>query len=81
MTNADTPLLALDGIIDEPVNPFTGNKLSSAIKEAPEHRIAYCENDATELYRGGRNDYIVKEWVTMKGNDTFDLSAWRIVDD
>ena len=81
MTNADTPLLALDGIIDDPVNPFTGNKLSSAIKEAPEHRIAYCENDATELYRGGRNDYIVKEWIALKGNDTFDLSAWRIVDD
>ena len=27
MTNADTPYLATEGIIDNPTNPFTGNPL------------------------------------------------------
>ncbi|GMO53536.1 MAG: YidC/Oxa1 family membrane protein insertase [Termitinemataceae bacterium] len=29
MTNADTPLIALDGVVDNPVNPFTHKKLQS----------------------------------------------------
>ena len=28
MTNADTPFLALDGVIADPVNPFTGNPIT-----------------------------------------------------
>ena len=34
MTNADTPILALDGLIDAPVNPFTGKPITNAAKEA-----------------------------------------------
>lgn len=32
MTNADTPTIALSGIIEKPVNPFTGNIISSESK-------------------------------------------------
>ena len=33
MTNADTPTLALKGIIDHPVNPFTGNEINDDMKK------------------------------------------------
>ena len=81
MTNADTPLLALDGIIDNPVNPFTGKKLTSDIKNNSEHLIAFCGNDDAGEYRNDRKDYIIKQWVALKGNEVSDLSAWRIIDD
>jgi hypothetical protein len=35
MTNADVPFLALTGQIENPVNPFTGNLISTANKEKP----------------------------------------------
>ncbi|MBR1472503.1 MAG: hypothetical protein IJ600_12800 [Lachnospiraceae bacterium] len=37
MTNADTPLLAAEGLIGTPVNPFTGAVLSSDAKKAGVH--------------------------------------------
>ncbi len=33
MTTGDVPTLALDGIVEDPVNPFTGNPVSSAPKK------------------------------------------------
>ncbi len=34
MTNADTPVIAMEGIIDHPVNPFTGNPVTDEAKAA-----------------------------------------------
>ena len=36
MTNADTPSIALNSIIKDPVNPFTGNKINSDVKNNSE---------------------------------------------
>ena len=35
MTNADVPTIALEGIINDPVNPFTGKKINSDSKNGP----------------------------------------------
>lgn len=35
MTNADVPALATDDLIENPVNPFTGNPINSDAKESP----------------------------------------------
>ena len=34
MPNADTPVIAMEGIIDHPVNPFTGNPVTDEAKAA-----------------------------------------------
>ena len=39
MTNADTPTLAMEGLIDNPVNPFTGVPIDSSAKEAEELHV------------------------------------------
>lgn len=35
MTNADVPLLAMEGLIDNPVNPFTSNPITDENKKQP----------------------------------------------
>ena len=35
MSNADVPYLSLINIIDNPINPFTGNEITTKAKEAP----------------------------------------------
>jgi hypothetical protein len=35
MSNADVPYLSLADVIDNPVNPFTGNIISTERKKAP----------------------------------------------
>ena len=76
MTNADTPLLALEGLVENPVNPFTGKALSDATKYLPEQLIAF-EGDVRP-YRN--NGYTFKKltWYA-NSNDIFDPSAWRYV--
>ena len=42
MTNADVPVLATEGLIDHPVNPFTGKEINSAQKR---ERVQYIPID------------------------------------
>ena len=74
MTNADTPVLALDGLVDEPVNPFTGNPVSDAAKAAEEHHIFYT--DISDPWDNDGNTFLPDRWYALKGQDIFDLSAW-----
>ena len=74
MTNADTPVLALDGLVDEPVNPFTGKPVSDAAKAAEEHRVFYT--DISDPWDNDGNTFLPDRWYALKGQDIFDLSAW-----
>ena len=74
MTNADTPVLALEGLVDEPVNPFTGNPVSDAAKAAEEHHIFYT--DISDPWDNDGNTFLPDRWYALKGQDIFDLSAW-----
>ena len=79
MTNADTPTLAFSGLIDNPVNPFTGNKITSDYKDKPEQRIAYTSSWST--YENNGNAFKDITWIGLKGSDTSDTASWRIIGD
>lgn len=64
MTNAETPFLAFDGIISNPVNPSTGNPLVSQLNS----------DSFTVMY----NDDIVAEDV--EGRTTYSEGVWYEVD-
>ena len=77
MTNADTPSLALQGIIEDPENPFTGNKIGMYMKESPLYiamgRIANRSRTQLDLnqkkdYYVHKNIYELKNWIPA---DTF----------
>jgi membrane-anchored protein YejM (alkaline phosphatase superfamily) len=79
MTNADVPTMALSGIIENPVNPFTGNLISSNAKNSALY-VTTSDN-----YDINRNDgYVLEtsdgEWYTVKDN-IFDVNNWTKVEE
>lgn len=79
MTNADTPTLAFSGLIENPVNPFTGNAINSDGKNVAEHHIATTKVWSIDDYTGNEKKYRDILWVGLKGTDTTDMDSWRVI--
>ena len=74
MTNADTPTIAFDGLISDPVNPFTGNVIDNEHKNENEHHVFYTDMWGTEENNG--NTFLPGFWYSLKGDNIFDMSSW-----
>ena len=48
MTNADTPVLAMKDLIENPVNPFTGKLVSSEAKQQNQYVTTSMDNSVYE---------------------------------
>ena len=76
MTNADVPTLATDGLIDDPVNPFTGKPINSDEKMAHDQIITtnwlwnIKENNGTTFNTEGDG-----HWYSIHDN-IFDAGNW-----
>ena len=75
MTNADTPMLAFSGIINDPVNPFTGQAVSDEAKHSGEQHIMTIggsnqvnENNGTVFQPG--------QWYALRGEDALNRNNW-----
>ena len=81
MTNADTPLQAFGGLIENPVNPFTGNPLTMDGKTDWPMLIYDSEdwNVSGSDTIAGADAYSFSEgdWYAFTGNRIFDRSAWE----
>ncbi len=77
MTNADTPVLATEGLIQDPVNPFTGKPLTSDAKYGDLHLVE------TDWHFANNNgyDFADKQVITFRGRDVSDIDCWIIEDD
>ena len=75
MTNADTPVLATDGLIRDPVNPFTGKAITSDPKYDGELHLV-----ETDWHFASNNgyDFADKQVITFRGQDVTDISNWII---
>ena len=73
MTNADTPALAMSGLIDNPVNPFTGNKIDTSAKNGPQ-TVFYSDNINVDINNG--NTFQPGSWYTVNG-DPRDPASWK----
>ncbi|MCR5251223.1 MAG: YidC/Oxa1 family membrane protein insertase [Lachnospiraceae bacterium] len=49
MTNADVPSIAMEGLIKDPVNPFTGNAIGTQEKEGELHVTASWDHEGINL--------------------------------
>ena len=74
MTNADVPLLALSGIVDNPVNPATGNPLTDDEKHASEHHVQWPSEWSTNKNNG--NVFLPSDWFCLTGDNVLDGSSW-----
>ena len=75
MTNADTPYLAMHGLFDDPVNPFTSNPIFRPdAKNADRQYVMYTDNWSLD----GSTDKVFTEtlWYSMRGQDIFDTDNW-----
>ena len=74
MTNADTPYLVFDGVIDNPINPFTGNPIEEYDKSGDQ--IIFASNDWSPVFN---KDYQFYEngafWFTVRDN-IWDKDNW-----
>jgi membrane protein insertase Oxa1/YidC/SpoIIIJ len=73
MTNADVPFLALDGQIENPVNPFTGNAISTGNKEDPLYiavsgSVHLEDPSQTRISLNPRKDYYVHGGIFEEKN-------------
>jgi membrane protein insertase Oxa1/YidC/SpoIIIJ len=72
MTNADVPSITLEGIINDPRNPFTGNKITIESKRKPLY-IAIGRvrvKNETQLYLNPQKDYYVQDNIFDENNWT-----------
>jgi len=73
MTNADTPSIALNGLIQDAKNPFSGNPLDGHEKKE-ELQILYSEGFDTKVNNGVA--FYPGDWYTVKENPR-DLNNWK----
>jgi hypothetical protein len=78
MTNADTPVLATSGLIDDPANPFTGNPITSDAKNGIQ--TVFLSNVwGTEI--NGGNTFLPGSWFSVNGGDVHDPDNWAYIGD
>ncbi|MBO4928236.1 MAG: membrane protein insertase YidC [Clostridiales bacterium] len=76
MTNADTPYLAMYGLLDNPVNPFTNNPVfQEDAKNAEKMYILYTDNWSAESNSG--NTFTDTKWYSLQRQDLFDKNNWK----
>ena len=76
MTNADVPAMAMEGIIDDPINPYNGNAVDMSGKENGVYIYSGSELDIpaeNHTLSNGNNS-----WLHVNG-DIFDADNWSII--
>ncbi len=78
MTNADVPYIALNGIVNDPVNPFTGNPINMSghngpitVYDTPDWNVTDTEAGADALR------FLPGDWYTFTGDNIFDTDSWE----
>lgn len=74
MTNADACPMAVEGVIDDPVNPFTGNTLDGHQKFDDICRISFSGRWDIEDNNGFT--LIPDDWYTVNGSP-YDTDNWE----
>lgn len=74
MTNADTAYLATRGLIEDPVNPFTGNPIDTAYKDDGE--VMVFASHEYMINENNGSTYIPGPWYSVSG-DMRDMDNWE----
>ncbi len=74
MTNADVPTLATQGIIENPVNPFTGKAIDNSEKTAHPQYIIDSKIWQTENNNG--NAFIKAKWISVQ-DSIWNADNWK----
>lgn len=78
MTNADVPALSVDSLIENPVNPFTGNVIDKDNKNIP-LMVTTSTNYAVGDNNGCIFDTSDSPWYEIIPGDIFDGNNWKMM--
>lgn len=78
MTNGDTPAIATEGLIDNPINPFTNNPITYNGKQGTQN-VIYCRKYDVEDNPG--NTFQPGSWYAFLGGDPHDTANWEYLGD
>ena len=73
MTNADVPSIAFSGLIENPVNPFTGKEVTTDMKENNEQYVMFRDWHLSEKKATTFTDYTK---IAMRNHYMFDPANW-----
>ena len=76
MTNADTPVLAFQGLIDDPVNPFTGNAVTDGKKHKGEQHV--LRSGSHQIAANNGNTFMPGDWYAVHDN-ALDKNNWSYI--
>ena len=74
MTNADTPYTAMEGIVDNKINPFTGNEIRETAPEEKGRELMYTHNWQIDDNQG--NTFLPDRWFSVYDN-IFNEDNWE----
>lgn len=75
MTNADVPVIAVDEVIEDPVNPFTGKVLSSDEKTAHDQYI--IDSEDWDIEKNNGNTFLPSDWYSVH-DDIWNMDNWKL---
>ena len=75
MTNGDVPTLAMQGLIDDPVNPFTGKAITS---DAKQNTLYVLESDVWSTAKNNGTTFLPGRWFAVK-DSMLDPDNWTLV--
>lgn len=78
MTNADVPTIATKDVIENPVNPFTGNPINSDEKFAHDQFVLISRQWSSDVNNG--NTFIADKWAAVH-TDMRDPANWSFYTD
>lgn len=76
MTNADVPTLAFQGLIDDPINPATGNAITNDEKYAHDQYVCGTYDWDTSVNNG--NQFMPCMWFSIH-DDVRDINNWTLL--
>lgn len=77
MTNADVPVMAANGLIADPHNPFTGKPINSNEKTAHDQFVIISDEWDVNVNNG--NVFLPSPWISVR-DDMRDSSNWTMYD-
>ena len=77
MTQADIPTIAVDDIIENPVNPFTGKEISNEYKYTQDLYVL-ASADVTVSKNNGYQ-FLPGKWYKISDN-IWDIANWKLID-
>ena len=77
MTNADTPSIAISGLIDNAINPFTGKEINNEQKFNSKLMVSLSGKFSTSENCG--TTYLPDPWAEVTGDDMFNPNNWHII--